>query len=307
MDSDVLSAILDGVLINENTKEVCAKTLPLLAKALRNAGSNPSEEKYKRLKASLPVVKSNILDVRGATEFLDACGFVVESATGDLVLAPTASKETLLTAAALVESSLEGIIPAAGTTKSASSTAASAASAPKRSEADLEYEARKREAEARAAEIRKKTEEDRLAKEKIRKAIKNEQVESHSRPVVASHRVEAPHRDHQTGGGGGGGVTSVGSEREFDKAVNSDQSVLVQFTATWCGPCKMISPMIEKLPSEFPSLRVLKVDIDDHQELAQRAGVRGVPHFVMYKKGRQVGQVTGADFERVKDIVRQGL
>jgi len=71
--------------------------------------------------------------------------------------------------------------------------------------------------------------------------------------------------------------------------------VLVDFTATWCGPCKAIAPLVDQLADEFEGkMKVGKLDIDDAPGVAQRFGIRGVPTLYVFKGGEVVGKMVGA-------------
>ena len=85
------------------------------------------------------------------------------------------------------------------------------------------------------------------------------------------------------------------TDANFDQEVlKSTEPVLVDFTATWCGPCKMLSPIVEKLADETAGkYRVGKLDIDDAPGVTQRYGVRGVPTVMVFKNGEKVGQHVG--------------
>ena len=87
----------------------------------------------------------------------------------------------------------------------------------------------------------------------------------------------------------------------FEKAVAGDQAVLVDFWATWCGPCRMIAPVIEEVAAEFDGRAVVgKVDVDEEPGLAQRFGVMSIPTLIVLKGGKVVEQAVGA---RGKDAV----
>ena len=82
---------------------------------------------------------------------------------------------------------------------------------------------------------------------------------------------------------------------DFDQVVAGDQPVLVDFWATWCGPCRMIAPVIEEIAEEFEGRAVVaKVDVDQEPGLAQRFGVMSIPTLVILKGGRVVEQAVGA-------------
>ena len=83
--------------------------------------------------------------------------------------------------------------------------------------------------------------------------------------------------------------------KTFDEAISGEQVVLVDFWATWCGPCRMIAPVIEQVAAEFDSRAVVgKVDVDEEPGLAQRFGVMSIPTLVVMKGGKIVEQAVGA-------------
>ncbi len=70
-------------------------------------------------------------------------------------------------------------------------------------------------------------------------------------------------------------------------------NVLIDFYADWCGPCRMLSPVVEEISNDFPQYRVCKVNIDEQPELAQRFGVTSVPTLFVVKQGMVVNQSVG--------------
>jgi thioredoxin 1 len=84
------------------------------------------------------------------------------------------------------------------------------------------------------------------------------------------------------------------NESNFDQLVlKSDLPVLVDFYAEWCGPCRMISPVLEELAKETPDARIVKVDVDQASQLAARYGVSSIPNLIAFKDGEIVGQHVG--------------
>jgi thioredoxin 1 len=85
------------------------------------------------------------------------------------------------------------------------------------------------------------------------------------------------------------------NKSNFDaEVINSDVPVLVDFWAPWCGPCKMIGPIIEELATEFEGkAKIGKVNVDDNQDLAGSFGIRGIPTVMLFKGGQVVNQFVG--------------
>ena len=80
-----------------------------------------------------------------------------------------------------------------------------------------------------------------------------------------------------------------------EEVMNSDVPVLVDFYADWCGPCKMMSPVVEKIAAKYADVaKVGKVNVDDQQELARQFGIMSIPSFVFIKNGQKVDQAMGA-------------
>ena len=79
-----------------------------------------------------------------------------------------------------------------------------------------------------------------------------------------------------------------------DEVLNSDQPVLVDFWATWCGPCRTIAPTIEELASEYEGkAKVGKLDVDNNPQVAMQFGIRSIPTLLFFKDGRIADQAVG--------------
>ena len=80
----------------------------------------------------------------------------------------------------------------------------------------------------------------------------------------------------------------------FNEALNTDKTVLIDFFATWCGPCKMVSPIVDEIAEEYPEYLIAKVDVDENPELAGEFGVMSIPTLVVIKDGKVINQSAGA-------------
>ena len=89
-------------------------------------------------------------------------------------------------------------------------------------------------------------------------------------------------------------VIKLTAENFVKEAMGSDRPVLIDFYADWCGPCRMMAPILEAVAAEKEDLLVAKVNVDENAELASRYGVMSIPTLVVMKDGKVVRQVAGA-------------
>jgi len=81
----------------------------------------------------------------------------------------------------------------------------------------------------------------------------------------------------------------------FDSVIKDNSTVLVDFWATWCGPCKMVAPIMEQLAQEFDGkIVIVKVDVDEESEIAERFGIQSIPTVILLKNGEPVSTDVGA-------------
>ncbi len=86
-------------------------------------------------------------------------------------------------------------------------------------------------------------------------------------------------------------LTNLNFEQEV---MRSDKPVLIDFFATWCGPCRMVSPIVDEIADERSDVKVCKVDVDEQGELAAQFGVSSIPTLVVVKSGKVTAQNIGA-------------
>lgn len=86
------------------------------------------------------------------------------------------------------------------------------------------------------------------------------------------------------------------NENNFKEEISKDTPIIVDFWAPWCGPCKMLGPVFEKLskmPEYSGKARFAKVNVDDNQEIAGTYSIRGIPCLIIFKEGKELDRITG--------------
>ena len=96
------------------------------------------------------------------------------------------------------------------------------------------------------------------------------------------------------------------TKSSFDhEVIRSEQKVLLDFWAPWCGPCRMVSPILDEIAAERPDIKVCKINVDEEMDLATQFGITSIPTLVVIKEGKPVATAVGyrpkADIEKLLD------
>lgn len=94
------------------------------------------------------------------------------------------------------------------------------------------------------------------------------------------------------------------NELDFDELINGKDLVIMDFSATWCMPCRMLKPILERVVDKFPDVQFYNVDIDDSEDIAKRYRIFSVPTLVAFKQGKKLDTLVGLNsFDEICEFV----
>ena len=99
-------------------------------------------------------------------------------------------------------------------------------------------------------------------------------------------------------------VMNIGKNDFENEVIKSDKKVLVDFFASWCGPCRMLAPIISEIANERPDVKVVKINVDEEPELSAKYGIMSIPTLLVFEDGVVVDHLTGA---RPKSVILEML
>merc|ERR1712050_335294 len=103
-------------------------------------------------------------------------------------------------------------------------------------------------------------------------------------------------------------VQKVASAEEFNTAISGSELTVVDFFATWCGPCRMIAPYLEELSKDYAGkVKFIKVDVDELEDLSAEQEVKAMPTFSFFKDGKKLESFAGANKDKIKNTVDKHL
>ena len=100
----------------------------------------------------------------------------------------------------------------------------------------------------------------------------------------------------------------IKNKAEYDQVLADNKSVFVDFYADWCGPCKMVGPVLEEISKDYADIKFVKVNVDDNPEIAQQYGIMSIPTMIGFKNGGKVASSLGfMPREELEAVVKQTL
>lgn len=93
----------------------------------------------------------------------------------------------------------------------------------------------------------------------------------------------------------------------FNASINTTKLMVIDFTATWCGPCRMMEPVINEFDAKYTDVEFIKIDVDELEGVTREFGVQAMPTFILLKKGKQVDKVTGTKKDELQKKIEKHI
>jgi len=256
----------------------------------QNVAQHPTEAKYRRLKLANEKIEALLVNVPGAVQTLLELGWQRETdpVDGDVLVLPPA-KHMSMADVRRVEQGEARLVEALKVKARNEAAARSRPLDPERERLRLQMEADRRERAARGP----------VTQGSVAQPLPGD---------FGGAKVAGPGGSAAGGHGHGSGpVRCVHDESQWRSLLaessKSGKAVIIDFSATWCGPCKMIGPVFEQLAAQHTAVIFAKVDVDEAQDVASQCGVTSMPTFQLYKRGQRVDSFSGADTQRLHAMV----
>ncbi|WP_294402744.1 thioredoxin [uncultured Clostridium sp.] len=103
-------------------------------------------------------------------------------------------------------------------------------------------------------------------------------------------------------------IKHVDDDNFTREVLMSNGLVIVDFFATWCGPCKMLSPILEKISSENKNVKIVRIDVDDNPKVSKKYSIRSIPKLIFFKNGKEVDEILGfVPKDVIKGVINDNL
>jgi len=99
------------------------------------------------------------------------------------------------------------------------------------------------------------------------------------------------------------------SDEQFEQLIKDNDLVVLDFFATWCGPCKVLTPQLEKLAEKYQTVKFIKIDVDDFGDFAQKHEISAMPTILFYKSGNMLAEnvIGGGQIVKIEEIIKKYL